>query len=194
MTGLVPWFYFQEGLSNGTTSLLEYSYLVKKVVFKISILPLIKIIAASFIHIFFTLIVVLVAWVAGFPPTLYTLQIFYYMICLFILILALSYATSAIQVFFRDMIQIISIILQVGQWATPILWNIDNVMNWQVQWIVKLNPVTYIVMGYRQAIYGDTFFWEHFYSTTYFWIVVVALFGIGSLIFKRSKIHFADVL
>jgi teichoic acid transport system permease protein len=129
MTGLVPWFYFQEGLSNGTTSLLEYSYLVKKVVFKISILPLIKIIAASFIHIFFTLIVVLVAWVAGFPPTLYTLQIFYYMICLFILILALSYATSAIQVFFRDMIQIISIILQVGQWATPILWNIDNVMN-----------------------------------------------------------------
>jgi teichoic acid transport system permease protein len=49
-------------------------------------------------------------------------------------------------------------------------------------------------MGYRQAIYGDTFFWEHFYSTTYFWIVVVALFGIGSLIFKRSKIHFADVL
>ena len=48
--GLVPWFYFSEALNNGTNALLEYNYLVKKVVFKISILPIIKIIAATFIH------------------------------------------------------------------------------------------------------------------------------------------------
>ena len=51
--GLVPWFYFNEALNNGTNALREYDYLVKKVVFKISILPIIKIIAASFIHVFF---------------------------------------------------------------------------------------------------------------------------------------------
>ena len=51
--GLVPWFYFSEALNNGTNALLEYNYLVKKVVFKISILPIIKIIAATFIHVFF---------------------------------------------------------------------------------------------------------------------------------------------
>ena len=48
--GLVPWFYFNESLQNGTNSMLEYNYLVKKVVFKISILPIIKIIAATFIR------------------------------------------------------------------------------------------------------------------------------------------------
>ena len=42
--GLVPWFFFAEALNNGTNALLEYNYLVKKVVFKISILPIIKII------------------------------------------------------------------------------------------------------------------------------------------------------
>ena len=51
--GLVPWFYFSEALNNGTNAMLEYHYLVKKVVFKISILPIIKIIAATFIHVFF---------------------------------------------------------------------------------------------------------------------------------------------
>ena len=51
--GLVPWFYFSEAINNGTTSLLEYSYLVKKVVFKISIIPIVKLIAASFVHLFF---------------------------------------------------------------------------------------------------------------------------------------------
>ncbi len=51
--GLVPWFYFNEALNNGTNAMREYDYLVKKVVFKISILPIIKIIAATFIHVFF---------------------------------------------------------------------------------------------------------------------------------------------
>ena len=50
--GLVPWFYFSESLNYGTNALLEYNYLVKKVVFKISILPIIKIIAATFIHVY----------------------------------------------------------------------------------------------------------------------------------------------
>lgn len=193
MAGLVPWFYFQEGLSNGTTSLIEYTYLVKKVVFKISILPLIKIIAATFTHLFFCLILVGAAWAGGFAPNVFTLQIFYYMFCEFMLMLALSYATSAIQVFFRDLMQIINIVLQIGQWATPILWNIETV-DYRIQWIIKLNPMTYIVNGYRSSIYENRWFFEHFYSSTYFWIVVVGIFCLGSLIFKRSKIHFADVL
>lgn len=191
--GLVPWFYFQEGLLNGTTSLLEYNYLVKKVLFKISILPLIKIIAATFIHLFFALVMVIVAIGYGYYPTMYTIQIFYYMFCEFIFMLALSYATSSIVVFFRDLTQIISIALQLGQWATPILWNISMIPD-NLKWIIKLNPMTYIVEGYRNSVYGDTWFFEHFYSSTYFWIVVVVLFSIGSLIFKRSKVHFADVM
>ncbi|MCM1416550.1 MAG: ABC transporter permease, partial [bacterium] len=59
--GLVPWFYFSEAISQGTTALVEYSYLVKKVVFNISILPIIKVIAATFIHVLFVCILLLVA-------------------------------------------------------------------------------------------------------------------------------------
>jgi len=53
IAGIIPWFFFQESLMNATNSLLEYSYLVKKVVFKVSVLPLVKIISALFVHIFF---------------------------------------------------------------------------------------------------------------------------------------------
>ncbi len=191
--GLVPWFFFQEALMNGTTALLEYNYLVKKVLFKISILPLIKIIAAMFIHVFFIAVCLIVAAIYGYPPTLYTLQLLYYGFCEFFLVLGLSYTTCAVVVFFRDLTQIISIALQLGTWATPILWDIGGIDD-QVKWIVKLNPVTYIVEGYRMSIYGEGWFWQHFYSSTYFWIFAVAVFLFGSLVFKRSKIHFADVL
>lgn len=191
--GLVPWFYFNEALTNGTNALLEYNYLVKKVVFKISVLPIIKVIAATFIHVFFVLILLLVACGYGYYPSVYTLQIFYYSACLFVFVLALSYTTCALVVFFKDLSQIINIALQIGMWVTPIMWNVDEFDNAFVV-LLKLNPLVYIVSGYRSAIYEHTWFWQDFYSTMYFWIVTVVLFGAGALVFKKLKVHFADVL
>ena len=193
-TGLVPWFYFSEMITNGTNALLEYSYLVKKVVFNISILPIIKLVAATFIHIFFVLILLVVAAVYGYYPNINMTQMIYYSFCLFLLVLAATYCTCAVVVFFRDLAQIINITLQVGMWATPILWNINMFDDSKVITLLKLNPLVYIVNGYRDAIYGNNWFYEHFYSSTYFWIFTVTLFCVGTLIFKRLKVHFADVL
>ena len=175
------------------TALLEYNYLVKKVVFKISILPIIKIIAATFIHAFFVIVLLLIACFYGYYPSLYTLQVFYYSACMFILVLAISYTTCSIVIFFRDLQQIVNILLQVGMWATPVLWNI-NQFSEEIQMLVKINPLVYIVEGYRSAVYGKQWFWEDFYSTVYFWIITIVLFGIGALIFKKLKIHFADIM
>ncbi len=191
--GLVPWFYFNEAWTNATNALREYDYLVKKVVFKISILPIIKAIAATFIHVFFVLILLVVAAIYGYYPSVYTLQLIYYSACLFIFVLALSYTTCSVVVLFKDLSQIINIILQIGIWATPIMWNMDGLSDgWKL--VFKLNPLVYIVNGYRDAIYGQRWFFEDFFSTMYFYIVTAVLFGIGAVIFKRLKVHFADVL
>lgn len=191
--GLVPWFYFSEALTNGTMALIEYNYLVKKVVFKISILPIIKVIAATFTHMFFVAVLLVISIAYGYNPSVYTLQIFYYSFCAFVLVLAISYTTCAVVVFFKDLQQIINIALQIGMWATPILWDISMLTD-QTKPFFKLNPMVYIVNGYRSAIYEQEWFFEHFYSSTYFWIFTVTLFCIGSLIFKRLKVHFADVM
>lgn len=193
--GLVPWFYFSEALNNGTTALLEYNYLVKKVVFKISILPIIKIIAATFIHLFFLGVMLIFYFLyGGYKPDIHLLQLIYYSVCMFLFVLAISYSTCALVIFVRDLTQIINIFLQVGMWGTPILWNLADFAEEKYQIIFKINPVYYIVNGYRSALFEKTWFWEDFYSTMYFWIVTVVLFGIGTLIFKKLKVHFADVL
>ena len=191
--GLVPWFYFNESLQNGTNSMLEYNYLVKKVVFKISILPIIKIIAATFIHVFFACILLVIAAIYGYFPSIYTIQLMYYSFCMFILVLGMCYTTCAVMVFFKDLGQIINIALQIGMWATPILWDIESIGP-KAQMLVKINPLVYIVNGYRSTIFEKTWFFEDFYSTMYFWIFTVVIFGIGALVFKRLKVHFADVL
>lgn len=192
--GLVPWFYFSEAITNGTNALLEYSYLVKKVVFKISILPIIKLIAATFIHVFFVCVLLVVSICYGYYPSVYTIQIIYYSFCTFMLVLALSYWSCSIVIFFKDLGQIINIVLQVGMWATPILWDINMVHDEKLLFLLKLNPMVYIVNGYRMSIYSNEWFFTHFYSSTYFWLFTVTLFCLGSLVFKKLKIHFADVL
>ena len=88
--------------------------LLKKVVFNISVLPVVKIISAMFVHGFFVLFTIILYMCYGRFPDLYYIQILYYSICTFLLVLGLVYATCAVVVFFRDLTQIISIGLQVG--------------------------------------------------------------------------------
>lgn len=194
VTGLVPWFFFSEALSNATNSLLEYSYLVKKVVFKISILPVVKIISALFVHIFFVAFTLILFMAYGYMPTAYTLQIIYYTFCVFILVLGLSYITSAIVIFFRDLGQIITIILQVGVWLTPIMWNYSTMDTSKYEWIIKMNPMFYIVRGYRDSLIDHIWVWERPGISIYFWCLTIMIFVIGTVIFKKLKVHFADVL
>jgi len=193
MAGLVPWFFFQEALINATNCMLEYSYLVKKVLFKISILPIVKIISALFVHLVFIGFLFVVSSIYGFYPSKYTIQLIYYSFCTFFMALALSYATSAIILFFKDLGQIINIFLQIGMWMTPIMWSY-TIMPKQFQWIVKLNPMYYIVEGYRDTFINHVWFFERYFETVYFWVIILGLFVIGAMIFKKLKPHFADVL
>ena len=195
MAGLIPWFFFSDGLNGGTNALIDYSYLVKKVVFNIDILPLVKVISAVFVHLFFIVFLLIMYALYGYYPDLYSLQILYYSLCLFLLVLGLSYITAPLVVFFRDLGQIVNIILQVGVWMTPILWNIDTMqVSDKIKKLLKLNPVYYIVQGYRDALINKAGFWEHPWLTLYFWLFTLLAFFIGTRLFKKLRLHFADVL
>lgn len=193
IAGLIPWFFFQDALVNSTNCMIEYSYLVKKVVFKISVLPIIKILSSLFVHVVFIVFLLLIAVIYGVRPSIIILQLIYYSLCTFFLVLGIAYATSAIVLFFKDLSQIISILLQIGMWMTPIMWSY-TIMPEKYQWIVKLNPFFYIVEGYRDTLLVNVWFWERYFQTAYFWIIALTLFGTGALIFKKLKPHFSDVL
>ena len=195
VSGIVPWFFFQDALNGGTNTMIEYNYLVKKVVFNITILPLVKVISALFVHLFFIVVALVLCACFGYFPGIATIQIIYYSFCVFMFSLGLCYVTSAIVVFFRDLSQIIMIVLQVGIWMTPIMWDINILANHPtIIKIFKLNPIYYMVTGYRDALLTHQGFWVHWKWGIYFWVVTLLILWIGTRIFKRLKIHFADVL
>ncbi|MBR5420810.1 MAG: ABC transporter permease [Lachnospiraceae bacterium] len=194
--GLVPWFYFSEGMMQGMQAFLQYSYLVKKVVFEIGLLPRVKLAACAFVHVFFMLVLVVMYFCYGYRPSLSILQLPYYSLCLFCLLLGLSYITASVVIFFRDLQQIVNILLQIGMWATPILWDLSFLKGkWEgLRIVFKLNPLYYVVNGYRESLFFGGWFWQQGWINIYFWAVCALFYFLGRRIYKRLKPHFADVL
>ncbi len=191
--GLAPWYFFSEIISGSTGLVVANAHLVKRTIFFPQILPIVKILAALVTHTVFLAVLIFLLVFQQQPFSLMFFQVFYYLACLIVLALGISWATSALNVFLRDIGQLVTVALQVGFWVTPIFWDIQ-MMSEKTQWFLKLNPVYYIIQGYRDSFISFVPFWHHPLYTCYFWLVAGILLIAGALIFKRLKPQFSDVL
>lgn len=193
VSGIICWQYFSSVFSATTNVIRNYSFLVKKVDFRLSILPFVKILGALIPHLFLIFVVVVLAWYKGYPPTFYTLQIIYYFFAAAALLTGLGWLTSSTSLFVKDITNIVAVIIQFGFWLTPIFWNIKMIPV-KYQWLVKLNPVYYLVSGYRDSIVLQVPFWERPVEMFYYWIWTFLMLGAGITVYRKLRPHFAEVI
>lgn len=193
-TAMIAWNFFVDSLNGSTNVIHEYSFLVRKVRFRIAILPLVKVFASSILHLIFVALLILILIAVGVYPNVYWLQFIYYYSALFILLVGLGWITSALNVFSKDVGQMVSIAVQFGFWGTPIVWD-AGVIPVKFLPLLKLNPMFYIVEGYRGTFLSQTAFWDQSWKLTlYFWSFTGLTFLLGIYVFRRLRPHFADVL
>lgn len=191
--GIVPWFFFSEALPGAAWSYVQYGYLVKKVVFPIWVLPMVKVISALFVHAGFVLLLILLCLFQGVPLTWAALGVVYYSVCAVLLVVALGMASAALIPFFKDLGHIVSLVLQFGVWITPIFWDYQSLpASWA--WVYQLNPVFYITEGYRLALLDGQWFWQDPWTMAAFWAFLGPALLAAGLIFRRMRRHLADVL
>lgn len=197
VVGIVPWFFFSDAVNGANNTFFDYNYLVKKVVFSIDILPFVKVLSALMVHALFVLIALILVIVTGYCNVLFLPQLLYYIICNLCIVSGLAYLNSAIIIFFKDLGQFINIfVLQIGVWITPIMWELETKLPEKLQIIFKLNPVYYIVDGFRDSLLRHRWFWEgdKFLWTIYFWGIIFLMNGFGIMIYRKLRPHFADML
>ena len=191
ISGIIPWFFFSDSLITTTIVFKEYSYLVKKVLFNIEILPTIKIFSNLYMHLIFIIFGFLFIYLFGNNKlNIYNLQIFYYLFCLLVLLHSITWFTSSIQVFFSDIFQIINVFIQILIWSLPILWEPFGI----IKKILKFNPIYYVIQGYRESFLEKIWFWEHWKYSIYFWLINIILLFLSSIIFRYLRKYFSDVL
>lgn len=193
MAGIIPWFFIADTLQSGTSAIVDNSYLVKKVVFRVSMLPVVKLLSALTIHIFFVLIIFISFIAYQRPPGIYSVQVFYYGFAAAVLMLGVTWLTSALMVFFRDISQIVMIVVQFGFWVTPIFWSLEMIPE-RYRIFFQLNPFYYITKGFRDCFINQHWFWESPLHSLYFWLIVSFIFVLGATVFVKLRPHFADVL
>lgn len=193
MVGLLPWFFVSDAVSNATTSMVEYSYLVKKVLFNINILPLAKVISVMLVQLVLILFAVILYASCGYYPDLFYFQIPIYLLYMIILTAGIAYLTATLYVFFKDTLQVVAIALQVIFWMTPVVWDF-NIMPEFVQRLLVFNPLYYVVQGYRNIFVYKQEVLHPIGMTIYYWVIIVIILGAGLRLFCRCKKHFADVL
>ncbi len=193
LPGLIVWFVFSDSVSTGVSTLTDYSYLVKNIRFDISILPGVKVVSAYIIHTFFILLVFALYLLMGLPIKIYMIQIVYYYAATFIFTLAVTRIVCTIQPFFKDLAVAIEIILLVGVWACPIMWDLSMIPESYAIWF-KINPMYHLVSGYRACFMGDYWMWQRPRSMAAFWCVTLLLEFFGRRLFRRLSTHFSDVI
>jgi len=192
VAGMIAWQHFTANFSANTSAIRSYSFLVKKVDFRLSVLPIVQMMSSLVVHVFLIMVAVLLAWYQGYKPGFHSLQLIYYLSAMSALLLGLGWMTSSTSIFVKDVAKIVTVLIQFGFWLTPIFWKITMIPE-KFRWIIDLNPMYYIVTGYRDSIVSKVPFWERD-NTIYFWCFTLVCLYIGINVYRKLRPHFAEVV
>jgi len=193
LSGFIPWIIFNETLMANANVIQSNSHLVTKTVFPTEILPVVRLLVSLVNHFIMLFILLIIIFISDISFSIYNLQFLYYLFALTVLILGLSWLVASINLFFRDTAHILQALLPLWFWLTPIVWFREMIPQ-KYQWIIDLNPLVYIVEGYKKSFIYHSPFWEDIPSAIYFWGIGLVAFVMGGLVFRKLKPEFAEVL
>ena len=191
--GIAIWIAFNEIVLGSSNIIIENQALIKKTRIQAYVLPISKIIASLIPHSVFIVILITMIFLYKLSLSFYFIQFLYYFFSMCIMALGLGWLFAALNVFIRDTVPMVNVSMQLLFWFTPIMWDI-NIMPQEYHKFIKLNPIFYIVQGYRDSFFYAIPFWHNFGLTIYYWTIALIIFTIGGVIFKKTRPHFADIL
>jgi ABC-type polysaccharide/polyol phosphate export permease len=193
VSGLIPWLLFNNTVMASVSAITGRPHLVKKIVFPTEVLPIVNLVSETFTHVAMLLIFLGVMWYYGHGPTSFLLQTPYYYVALCFFVVGLAWLLSSLQVFHRDVAQGMAVILNFWFWLTPIVWTNDIVPE-KYRWMLQLNPVAYVVEGYRKSLLQQEPAWADLRGGECYWLAATVMLVAGAYVFRRLKPEFADVL
>ena len=192
--GMALWQWLNDSVMTASNSIRTYSYLVKKVVFPVDIIPTISIVASSFVGLFLIVIAVIICTIYKFIPNV--LLLIYVVFATYCFVLAFTRLTSAITTVVPDFSNLLGILMQLFFWFTPVIWDLSMVSGHPIILkIMQCMPFTYLVTAFREVFIDKSIiFADHGIYTIVFWVITIIMFVWGNSVFKRTKKDFADVL
>jgi ABC-type polysaccharide/polyol phosphate export permease len=189
----VPWVLISGAVNGAAGSIVEHRHLVKRVPFPVEIIPADPLLVQSLPHAILLALTAAACLIGGYGRLPELLLLPYFYACAVVLAISLGLFISGLAVIVRDVQPMMTSLLNIWFWITPIAWAASN-LSPRGRPLLALNPASYIVSGYRYALMPKVFPPPGPFETGAFWSVTVALLVAGTASFRRLRTHFWDCL
>lgn len=153
--GLIPWAFFSTTISRSAFTMVENGNIIKKVYFPREILPISVVTSETVNFLISTIIIIVFVIFGGIGLSKYIMLYPIVLLAQYLLLIAISLIVSSISIYIRDLQHLIGVALQLLFYAAPIVYTPESIPE-QFKWILKCNPMTYIISGYRNIFYNQT--------------------------------------
>lgn len=191
LSGMSVWFFINQSLLEGSKSIYTRINFIAKMSFPMSVIPTYVIVSKFYSHLMLVLVITIGVQFTGFTISPYFIQLPYFMFGTLMFLIAVSLITSTLATIVRDVQMIVTSVVRMLLYLSPLLW----VPSGKIKELMMLNPLYYLVEGYRASILGTSWFIaENMNLTLYFWGLVLVLLMIGSALHVKFRKHFIDYL
>lgn len=189
--GLIPWTFFSAAINKAAFTFIENGNIIKKVYFPREIIPISVVTGETVNFLISTIIILGFVIFGGMGISKYILLYPLILVTQYLVILAIAFIISSVCVYLRDLQHFIGIALQLLFYAAPIVYAPSSIPD-EYQWILKYNPMTYIINAYRDIFYNQTMI----EIKPILAVLVLAIIGciIGYVIFYKLQKGFAEQL
>lgn len=189
--GLIPWTFFSSAITRSAFTMIENGNIIKKVYFPREILPISIVTSEAVNFIISTVIILSFVIFGGIGLSKYI--IFYPIVLLaqYILLIAIALIVSSISVYVRDLQHLIGVTMQLLFYATPIVYSSEAIPE-SFKWILNLNPMTYVINGYRDIFYNQTMI--DIVPLLILILISIVACVVGYIIFNKLQKGFAEQL
>ena len=196
LAGFFLWIFCYQSIIQGSKSIYSRLRMLSKMNFPLSVIPNFVIFSKLYIHIVMLIISIVILQLSGFFISIYYIQLLYYIFSTLCLLFAISLITSTLSTIIRDVHMFLNSTLRMLLYLSGVLWPITILKDFPIiMKIMMLNPLYYLIEGYRAALFGvEWHFVTHWQYTIYFWVLVVVLFMFGSVLHVKFRRHFIDYL
>ena len=189
---LIPWIFFSSSVQGGSSCIIAYKDMVKKIYFPREVLP-IATVTTNFVNMLFCFVVIFGVVIFSRTPLnpLALLCLIPVFLVEYILALGMAFLVSAVTVYLRDMEHILGIVLMAWQYLTPVLYDYEMVPE-QFRLIFSLNPMTPVITAYRDILYYSKV--PNLLTLVSALVMGIAVLIIGWFTFTKLKRRFAEEL
>ena len=189
--GLIPWAFFSTTISRSAFTMVENGNIIKKVYFPREILPISVVTSETVNFLISTIIIIVFVIFGGIGLSKYIMLYPIVLLAQYLLLIAISLIVSSISIYIMYLQHLIGVALQLLFYAAPIVYTPESIPE-QFKWILKCNPMTYIISGYRNIFYNQTMI--ELKPLLILIVCSLVACAIGYVIFNKLQKGFAEQL